>query len=488
MASDDEKYDKVLQMAKNMSIRDDITSKISSIAYYTMAIGYADNLGQDASDLKHSVQRIADSISASVATKQDFETPSVEPISANKLSVQLSDLVGMAREKIEIERTMINPYIFPKLFKKVKGGMMMYGPPGTGKTMIAKATTNAIYQRSGGNINVHMFNADSAGMKSKWQGATEKQIKSYFIEAEKIAKADMAECRAKGNKNKCTTLSIIFMDEFDAIAGDRNGDDQSMTHSVNALISNMDGIVTYENVIVMAATNKPWSIDPAIRRRFASIVFVDLPTDNARSESIHKILKEHYGEIEKINSQNLKKFNILDFIAEITKLTGVNSSAVFKLSNARASKFNVEQEVRDKMYQHQLPIEWLEGRQPSDQALSRFGYSMSDLEQVVTRAINIAAERATNFVFNASDQSFHSTLENARYTDQAHIKTGTIVSITDIRTNYAPFMDNVYNYILTMEDFHQAIAEYPSTLVDREYVQYIYYSKYGKQLVIPEQS
>ena len=162
--------------------------------------------------------------------------------------ITMDQILGAEREKADIFRDFIAPLNFPDVFQQSKA-MLMYGPPGTGKTFFAKAITsefNKLLQTEGENkVLVHLFAASGAELKGKYIGETEKNIKKYFEAAENIANAN-GDARA---------MSILFLDEVEAIALSRENDKNSIA-SVAALLQYMDGIAAYKKVIVIAATNK----------------------------------------------------------------------------------------------------------------------------------------------------------------------------------------------------------------------------------------
>ena len=140
----------------------------------------------------------------------------------------------------------------------------------THNTAIVKAAINEMSYESSGNIKV-LFYAPSIGqLKGKYFGDSEKMISSMF----ECASGDA--CKLQKTMTDSEVVSVIFLDEFDSIAGNRS-DDKFMATTVNALLQVMDGIKTYPNVTLIAATNLPWNLDSAILRRFTTSIFVELP-------------------------------------------------------------------------------------------------------------------------------------------------------------------------------------------------------------------
>lgn len=188
------------------------------------------------------------------------------------------DVIGLEEAKQAIKEKVIDPSLHPDVYKKyglkVGGGLLLYGLPGTGKTMFAQAVANE--------INGAFFSIKASDIKSKWYGESEENIKKLFEEA---------------RKNK---VSVIFIDEFEAIGMNRSkgageGGDHTATIVVPELLAQMQGFEKSENILlVIAATNRPWDIDPALLRpgRFDTKVYVDLPNLECRKAMFKNYLKK----------------------------------------------------------------------------------------------------------------------------------------------------------------------------------------------------
>ncbi len=163
-----------------------------------------------------------------------------------------------------VEWPLKNPHVFDKMGISAPKGILLYGPPGTGKTLLAKAVAtetscNFIYVKGPEIIN-------------KYVGESEKMIRKLF------------------EKARQNSPSILFFDEFDAIAAARMGGNQSKYSDtiVNQILTELDGLEDLINVKVIAATNRPMFIDPALLRpgRFDKLVLVDIPDLEARKSII----------------------------------------------------------------------------------------------------------------------------------------------------------------------------------------------------------
>jgi transitional endoplasmic reticulum ATPase len=176
----------------------------------------------------------------------------------------LTEEVKKIREMVELP--LKHPEIFDKLGIEPPKGVLLYGPPGTGKTMLAKAVA--------GETEAHFILLNGPEIMSKFYGESEKKVREVFDEAEKNAPA------------------IIFIDEIDSIAPKREDVQGEVERRVvSQLLTMMDGLNTRGKVVVIGATNRPNSLDPALRRpgRFDREIEVGVPDKKGRLQ----ILKIH---------------------------------------------------------------------------------------------------------------------------------------------------------------------------------------------------
>ncbi len=157
----------------------------------------------------------------------------------------------------------------PELFK-LGGvrGILLHGPPGCGKTLLSAAIANE--------TKANFLPIDAASIMSKWLGESEKNLAGIFQEAKSIA------------TDECP--SIIFIDEVDALAGVNTFEVGGEVRTRMQLLNEMDSARDKKqrtNVYVIAATNKPWSIDEPFLRRFQKRIYLDLPDRSARLKLIH---------------------------------------------------------------------------------------------------------------------------------------------------------------------------------------------------------
>ncbi len=190
-----------------------------------------------------------------------------------KPTIKFDAVGGMKKVKEEIAIKIIQPLKNPELYrafgKKTGGGILLYGPPGCGKTFIAKATA--------GEIDAKFINIGIHDILDMWIGNSEKNLHAIFETARR------------------NTPCVIFFDEVDAMGASRSDLKQSaMRHVINQFLAELDGVESdNEGVLILAATNAPWSVDSAFRRpgRFDRIIFVEPPDEAAREEILVSLLK-----------------------------------------------------------------------------------------------------------------------------------------------------------------------------------------------------
>jgi len=196
--------------------------------------------------------------------------PMAKAIDASIPRITYDELGGLKNEVQKIREMVELPMRHPELFEKIgveaPKGVLLYGPPGTGKTLLAKAVA--------GETNAHFISLSGPEIMGKYYGESEERIREIFKQAEE------------------NSPSIIFIDEIDSIAPKRDevtGDVEKRI--VSQLLTLMDGMKSRGKVIVIAATNRPDSIDPALRRpgRFDREIEIGIPDDEGRYEilSIH---------------------------------------------------------------------------------------------------------------------------------------------------------------------------------------------------------
>lgn len=221
----------------------------------------------------------ADKLEKIVVTKKNFEEAltEAEPSALREIFVEMptvswDDVGGLdeARQSIieAVEWPIKSPQKFVQMGIKAPRGILLYGPPGTGKTLIAQAVSKE--------SNANFISVKGPEIFSKWLGESEKAIRETFKKARQVAPC------------------VIFFDEIDSIAsmpGMESTDSHTSERVLNQLLTEMDGLETLKDVVVIAATNRPTLLDPAILRpgRFDRLVYVGSPDRKGRL----KIFKIH---------------------------------------------------------------------------------------------------------------------------------------------------------------------------------------------------
>ena len=187
-------------------------------------------------------------------------------------TVHWDDIGGLEEVKQQLKEAVEWPLKYPGAFKRMgirpPRGILLYGPPGCGKTLLARAVATE--------SEANFIAIKGPEIYSKWVGESEKAIREVF------------------RKGRMAAPSIIFFDEFDAIVPRRGmgiGDSMVTERVISQLLTEMDGLVALENVVVIGATNRPDIIDPAVLRpgRMDRIIYVPPPDEEARFQ----ILKIH---------------------------------------------------------------------------------------------------------------------------------------------------------------------------------------------------
>ena len=200
-------------------------------------------------------------------------------------NVSFDDIAELSQAKKALQEAVLLPLIIPDYFKGIRRpwrGVLLYGPPGTGKTMLAKALATQ--------GKTTFFNVHSSSFASKWRGESEKLVRILF---------EMARFYAP---------TTIFIDEVDSLCSKRGeGNEGDGSRRVKAeLLVQMEGVNSNTSaganekseedkrklVTVMAATNRPWDLDDALRRRFEKRVYIPLPNEKGRMQLFNLNLKK----------------------------------------------------------------------------------------------------------------------------------------------------------------------------------------------------
>ncbi|ODV72377.1 putative AAA family ATPase SAP1 [Cyberlindnera jadinii NRRL Y-1542] len=192
--------------------------------------------------------------------------------------VHWDDIAGLETAKNSLKETVVYPFLRPDLFSGLREparGMLLFGPPGTGKTMLARAVATESKST--------FFSISASSLTSKYLGESEKLVRALFQLAKKLSPA------------------IIFVDEIDSLLSSRSeGENESSRRIKNEFLIQWSDLThaaagkdtgeDLQRVLVLAATNLPWAIDEAARRRFVRRQYIPLPEPETRLAQIRKLL------------------------------------------------------------------------------------------------------------------------------------------------------------------------------------------------------
>ena len=243
-------------------------------------------------DLKESQPIPKEVLEKLVISQLDFEegmklvSPSgMREVLVEVPNVKWDDIGGLEEMKQELKEAVEWPLKYPTRFKEIgiraPKGILLYGPPGCGKTLLAKAVANE--------SEANFILVKGPELLNLWVGESEKGLRTIFKKARQVAP------------------TVIFFDEIDAIASHRgmNPGNNVTERMVNTLLTELDGLEELHNVVVIAATNRPDILDPALLRpgRFDRLLLTPLPDEKARAD----IFNIHVKSMPLAKDVNLKK-------------------------------------------------------------------------------------------------------------------------------------------------------------------------------------
>jgi len=248
-----------LKYEKNPKSRDVLTSRIEG--YMNRAEQLKKAINEEKEKPKAEAAAAEGGEGAGDAEKNKLRGALASAIVMEKPNVKWDDVAGLEAAKEALKEAVILPTKFPQLFtgeRRPWKGILLYGPPGTGKSYLAKAVATE--------ADSMFYSVSSSDLVSKWQGESERLVRNLFE-------------MARENKP-----AIIFIDEVDSLCGARGeGENDSARRIKTEFLVQMQGVgKNSDGVLVLGATNTPWSLDPAIRRRFEKRIYIPLPSSAAR--------------------------------------------------------------------------------------------------------------------------------------------------------------------------------------------------------------
>ena len=321
--------------------------------------------------------------------------------------IKFSDVAGEdeAKENLtEIVDYLHNPNKYKEIGASMPKGILLVGPPGTGKTMLAKAVA--------GESNVPFFSMSGSEFVEMFVGMGASKVRDLFKQAK-----EKAPC-------------IVFIDEIDAIGKKRDGQiggNDEREQTLNQLLTEMDGFEGNTGVIILAATNRPESLDPALTRpgRFDRRVPVELPDLKGREE----ILKVH--------AKKIRLSDDIDFNKIARMASGASGAELANIVNEAALRA-----VRDNR---------------------RFA-TQADLEESIETVI--AGYQKKNAILTNKEKlivSYHEighALVAAKQTDSAPVQKITIIPRTSGALGYTMQVDEGTHYLMSKEEIENKIATF----------------------------
>ncbi|KAK7279039.1 hypothetical protein RJT34_24082 [Clitoria ternatea] len=272
-----------LKYEKNPKIKETITQKFAQYLRRAEEIQAILDAGGDEANMNRDAAAAGSArpnTNTSMGGEKGKEDPEQAKLKAGldsviikeKPNVRWSDIAGLDNAKQALQEAVILPVKFPQFFtgkRQPWRAFLLYGPPGTGKSYLAKAVATE--------ADSTFFSVSSSDLVSKWMGESEKLVSSLFQVA------------------RDNSPSIIFIDEIDSLCGQRGeGNESEASRRIKTeLLVQMQGVGNNDKkVLILAATNTPYALDQAIRRRFDKRIYIPLPDMKARQH----IFKVHLGD------------------------------------------------------------------------------------------------------------------------------------------------------------------------------------------------
>lgn len=297
--------------SSNLNTKKAVSKKTTTVRSSPQVMNYSESNASGSSKKNKATNEEEESEEVLIHGKPPFNPPGYEKemielvtkdILQSAPDVKWDDIAGLKEAKQLLEEAVVLPLWMPDYFKGIRRpwkGVLMTGPPGTGKTMLAKALATE--------CETTFFNVTAGMLTSKWRGDSEKIVRLLW---------DCARYYAP---------STIFIDEIDSLCGARGGEHEASRRVKSEILMQMDGVASSVSseegekeplIMVLGATNFPWEIDEALRRRLEKRVYIPLPDIEARIQLLQ------------INTKSIKLTSDVDLTELATRLDGYSGADI----------------------------------------------------------------------------------------------------------------------------------------------------------------
>ena len=216
--------------------------------------------------------------------------------------VRWNDIAGLDCAKNTLKEAVVYPFLRPDLFiglREPARGLLLFGPPGTGKTMLARAVATESKST--------FFSISSSSLTSKYHGDSEKLVRALFAMARELAPSvifvdeidSLLSARSNSGEHEASRrMKTEFLIQWSAIAKAVTGQEATSSADVG---------VSAQRVLILAATNLPWAIDAAARRRFVRRQYIPLPEAQVRTAHLRILLSCQKHDIDELTLQKLSE-------------------------------------------------------------------------------------------------------------------------------------------------------------------------------------